>query len=415
MLRILGILSIFLAATSSLHAEENVEQLIDQLTKVSKPGIGYSRYWYGTEFLPYDDATTIVFRVLWVEPPSRSETLRKIVSQGAKAVPVLLKHLDDDRKTAIEPIGKFNWIDLYEEYDHNSRIENKSLRNVDLRHTVCEENPYRLKVGDLCFVALGQIVNRDFWAVRFQPPGGVSVSSPVHSKALQEVIGKDWADFTVDKHRHLLIEDFKKADHTKRRIGAYQRLSFYFPNVDVVESLVLNELQRPAFKSSEVENFCYNVLYKTKNPKQRKKLFDQFIRKHGEQYAQGIRIILLNDLRFFEIGDRGRLYIPSHEIREHPRRLLIQLFNEPEDVKSTEVMFVHVRTEYERSDFVHSLTHDKSEKISDRVKELFLETPDNEVLAPAYLFCLAKRGGNGDFLVEQLAKIDLFAEKTNPL
>jgi hypothetical protein len=403
-----------LAATGSLHAEENVEQLIDQLAKVSKPGIGYSRYWYGTEFLPYDDTARIDASVWWAGTPSHSETLCKIVAQGAKAIPVLLKYLDDDRKIAAKPVSGFPQLASHIEYDYNSCVRDIPFQTVNLKtYSVYEKNSYLLTVGDLCFIALGQIVNREFSVARFQPRNTVIISSPVHSEELQKVIREDWSNFTTDKHRHLLIEDFKNPDHEDRQIGAYLRLSFYYP--EVIEPLVLNEFQQPVYKALETYQFCHNVLYKTFNSKQRKKLYDQFVREHGNQYIEGIKTLLLFDLRLLELDESGQLTPPLAKFKNHPRELLIQLFSEPKDVKSTKIAFVHARTEYERSLFIRALTHDKSEKISDRVKELFLETPDNEVLAPAYLFCLAKRGGNGDFLVEQLAKIDLFAEKTNPL
>ncbi len=59
---------------------------------------------------------------------------------------------------------------------------------VGRKHTVT--------VGDLCWVALGQIVNRRFDAVRYQPTAIIIVSSPTLSPTLCKQVRADWANLT---------------------------------------------------------------------------------------------------------------------------------------------------------------------------------------------------------------------------
>ena len=85
----------------------------------------------------------------------------------------------------------------------------------------------------------------------------------------------DWKEFTVEKHKKLLVEDFTRPDYEDRRTGAYLRLAFYYP--ETVEPLVLEELEKPTFDVFKIEELCRDGLYKTDDPSKRKQLYDQFI------------------------------------------------------------------------------------------------------------------------------------------
>lgn len=58
-------------------------------------------------------------------------------------------------------------------------------------------------MGDLCFVAIGQIANRGFAAVRYQPTGGLVVSSPSASPALRRAVAAEWGGLDTDGHSRL--------------------------------------------------------------------------------------------------------------------------------------------------------------------------------------------------------------------
>src|SRR5207249_2863368 len=94
-----------------------------------------------------------------------------------------------------------------------------------------------------------------------------------------EVVRSDFKDFTDEQHRKLLMVDFLKPDHEYRRIGAYRRLAFYFP--EEVEPLVLKQLTMPTYDIIAVERFVRRTLYAEESRTTRKGLFQDFLRMHG--------------------------------------------------------------------------------------------------------------------------------------
>src|SRR5262249_47550695 len=152
------------------------------------------------------------------------------VRRGAAAVPALLKHIDDKRLTKMKPVRGMMWMRFSDEYDFNGRTRTTAPEGVN-RRGFGGDGPtqHAITLGDLCFVGLGQIVNRNFSATRYQPTGGMIISSPTYSDALRKVIREDWRTLNADSHKRLLVEDFQKPDHEDRRSGAYLRLSLYYP------------------------------------------------------------------------------------------------------------------------------------------------------------------------------------------
>ena len=397
----------------SAGANDEVETLIDQLVDVSEPGFGYSGGFAGSEFLPYKDSQQMGTLVLGGAGHARSETLQKIVEKGAEAVPMLLKHLGDDRKIKMEPMSGMMWQKFPDEYDFNRRTRKTAPKGVNRdSFSSNEKHPdnHAVTVGDLCFVALGQIVNRRFSATRYQPTGGLMINSPTYSRRLREVILQDWKGLTRDAHRRLLVEDFKKPDDEDRRIGAYYRLTFYYP--EMVEALVLEELKKPAVNIFKVNDLCRDQLYKTSDVQKRKELYDKFIQEHGAVYAGAVMDQLFDDLDTLEAHEAGRSHPPLTAFGTQPRELLIQLFNKPANVKSADRPARDFATACERARFIRALTHDRSQKVGDVVRQIFLDNLEDDYLSSGCLACLASRG-YGDILVERLEKIDPNPAKTN--
>src|SRR6185436_13894719 len=51
---------------------------------------------------------------------------------------------------------------------------------------------YTVKIGDVCFVALGQIVGRFYSAVRYQPTACIIINSPVESPEYRALVREIW-------------------------------------------------------------------------------------------------------------------------------------------------------------------------------------------------------------------------------
>lgn len=243
-------------------------------------------------------------------------------------------------------------------------------------------------------------MNRNFSAVRYQPTGGLVVSSPTYSESLRNVIVADWSKFTAERHQQMLVDDFKTADHEYRRIGAYQRLAFYYPNA--VEELVLTELAKPTFNVFTVEFFCRDTLYKTPTLEAQKKKYEEFIRENGDAYATGVMSQLFDDLPWSSAVKKSPEDGPY---KGQPRKLLVHLFQQPSDVERSFHRIRDVASASDRARLIGALVHDSSQRIGDEVVRQFELFPDDEYLAANCLRCIASRG-YGEFLVMQLGKIN---------
>jgi hypothetical protein len=372
----------------------DIEALIGKLAETSKIGFGYSTLSSGSQFLPYADSERIGALVLGSPRPSKSPLLEAIVRRGAAADPLLVKHLDDQRKTKIEPVRGMMWTAFDDEYDFNRRTRRERPEGVN-RNSFSEKHPFehQITVGDLCFVALGQIVNRGFNATRYQPSGGMVVSSPTYSKRLRDVVRRDFSDLSEAKHKALLIQDFLRPDLEYRRIGAYRRLSFYYPHEE--EALVLEQLKVSTFDVFAIEDFVRTKLYPEKNAQRSKQRFDKFVQDHGRASVDGLLVQLFEDLDTQEADEEGRLS-PALKEKYDARALLIQLYGYKKDVKATHKPYIDTWAVTEQARFIEALVHDKSRKIDEAVHAIFMKNKDDDCLALACIRRLLYRGYEND-------------------
>ncbi|QDT99311.1 hypothetical protein [Gimesia aquarii] len=412
-MRIILVIMFCLSILQTSRASEKIETLIDKLVTVSEPGFGYLVYSSGTEFLPYADTGMMGAQVIGAGQPVRSEPLRKIVEQGIDAIPTLIKHIGDERKINMKPVQGFSFTGFIDLYDFNNRTRKDVPSNVNLDLFEKDENhpnKHSITVGDLCFVALGQIVNRRFAATKYVPTGILAVSSPSYSKQLREVVIKDWQDLTREQHIQQLIQDFKMPDHEGRQFGAYLRLSFYYP--EFVETLVLKQLNKPVYDADKISNFVSDKLYEAGNKEQQQKLFDEFIRINGETYAGGIMESLYYDLKYLEEVGQDDLEFRSSGFKTHPRELLVQLFDQPANIKFADRPYMSSMPVSERISFIRSLRYDKSKKVGEVLQRIYLADSEEAEIAPACLLALANRG-YAEFLIDQLRRIDFTNTKHN--
>jgi hypothetical protein len=322
--------------------------------------------------------------------PKRSEVLENIVKKGVTAVPVLLKHLDDKRPTRIKPIRGILWMSFADEYDFNRRTRLVKPEGVN-RETFGEARPenHQLTVGDLCFVALGQIVNRNLNASRYQPTGGLVVNSPTYSRRLCDVIRSDFKKCTQETHLAQLLDDFLYPDHEDRRIGAYRRLAYYYPGQ--VEELVLKQLTVPTYDVFAVRAFVSDTLHRAKAAEKRRELFTKFIDTHGKASRDGILLQLFNDLDTQEADEEKRLFPPLKE-KDDARGALVDLYGYKPTVKSSEVPYVNTWSSSAQARFLEALVHDKSRQIDEAVFAIFKRIDDDDQLA---LGCMQRLIGRG--------------------
>jgi len=163
--------------------------------------------------------------------------LKPIIAQGTTALPHLFVHLQDSQKTYlyIEHRGDFGVMSWAGDYDVGPSGPREKLVDPEI------DSPRRhvITIGDLCFFAIGQIVNREFDTVRWVPTACIDLSSPTTIPALAARVAKDWSGLTPEAHRESLLADFRNG----RESQAILRLAFYYPQT--AEPLALEGLKRP--------------------------------------------------------------------------------------------------------------------------------------------------------------------------
>lgn len=226
-------------------SDAEIESWIDELARTEQPGAGYSAHMDAWQFLPWPDLRGTHSHLLPARRLAGNEALRRLEELGPRALPHLLAHLDDPRPTRL-------WFKAEERYGF-LRLDRRAHGNpLNAREaaalgewiverwssTVSDSESfkvdYEVKVGDLCFVALGQIVNRPHYAAgRYQPSGHTSVTSPVEDPELAEMLRAAWG--SNDPRRNLwesLLLDFRTRGQGTDTLqtGAAARLAYYYPD-----------------------------------------------------------------------------------------------------------------------------------------------------------------------------------------
>ena len=375
--------------------------LIDKLAEISHADLGYATNVTGSKFSPLDDA----------KPPSRfyegprlfdgipSETMRQLVAYGADAVPRLVSHLGDKRKTRLfaEHEGFLGDLFAVREYDYNRRTVKVPPRHVvhpddsDLEKELERDFPekYTVTTGDLCFVALGQIVNREFMAVRYQPTGCVVVCSPSYSSTLRAAVVAEWAATTREEHRASLLADVRQADSGGRAYGALQRLSFYYP--DAVEQAVIERLRKPHYSPTMVYRFADDFLYKTTSADTRKRLVGEFVEKHGKAFIDGLLVQLVSDYEW----DKAT-HFPPREFKADPRKILAELYPR---VAPKRPLYPESEPWGDQAFVFDALAHYPSQKMDRAAYDLFKDLGDGRFDAAEddriAIACMRRLGGKG--------------------
>lgn len=404
---LLGLMLCVPAYAAQPLSEKELTALIDQLADVSEGDIGYSASMSGTKFLPLEASGNPGSMLLGQRAPQTSDTLKKLVEAGAAAAPLLVAHLNDARETKIklEHQGFMGTMMFNDEYDFNVRVTPQAppgINRDDWAGNDKHPSTHTITVGDLCFVALGQIVNRGFNATRYQPTAIIVINSPTYSEKLRDAITHEWTALTPQKHRAALLADLQKPDCEDRLTGAYMRLAYYYPDDPELEKAVLAKLARHTWDAIKVDDFARDRWYKAK-PADRRKLYDDFIGEQGPAAKRGLLLQLLHDADMAKATREGRVAPPEKRFTTQPEELLAEFFpkqkkEEPDggfDDDSVEVAA--------QARFIAELVHDPSVKIDRAVAAYLAAAGADDYLA---LACMQRLTGRGfDEAIEQQCKL----------
>jgi hypothetical protein len=243
----LSILLCTLALTAP-HAQEtdysraSIEQLIDDLTLISAPAPGIDGGALYSAFIADDTPPEFVVGLLGVPPPTIPPQMRELVRRGVQALPALIRHLSDERPTRLTagfPGDGNMWLiggpGFNTEYDARHRTSPRLMPLEDCSKSHCAtgvfpDGTYVVRVGDVCYALIGQIVNRFLIAVRYQPSGFIFINSPIEAPILVDRIKEDWGELDAAGHEASLLSDIREGKNQWDWAPALARLRFYYPS-----------------------------------------------------------------------------------------------------------------------------------------------------------------------------------------
>jgi hypothetical protein len=214
----------------------SVSELIDGLRTESVEGLGTHSTAWADGFAAIDEEPEFRGGILGSSKPVISPVMKELVGRGAAALPELMSHLSDRRTTQLEiklPFGSFGAMWHSDEYEPRYAEPEKQPPNVNSERGFGErhipERAYKVRVGDLCYVAIGQIVNRRMNVTRYQPSGCVVINSPIETPTLAEAVKQDWGGLSAVEHKKSLMHD--ALDPEERAVQpALKRFQFYYPD-----------------------------------------------------------------------------------------------------------------------------------------------------------------------------------------
>jgi hypothetical protein len=174
--------------TASSEDEERIRTLIASFAGIQHAKTGLDPILYADSF-PLLPETVL--------PREGCRPLVGVVRFGPKAIPFLLKSLEDATPTllVIEHRGPLGGLFHGNELDvnpANAAEVDVYRRRKNIQLTWNER--YVVTVGDVCFLALGQIAGRRYLPVRPQPTNCIYLNRPSRDPEFRALVRKAWED-----------------------------------------------------------------------------------------------------------------------------------------------------------------------------------------------------------------------------
>ncbi len=282
-------------ADAKALAAMQTEDLISKFQEESDQGIGSHTTAIASGFVAIDDEPRFHGGILGSAKPVTSPVMRELVRRGLAALPALITHLNDARPSKLT-VGK-GFMGKWFADEYEPRYSDPAKQPAGVNKPAGNPNgagpfdDYTLKVGDFCYVAVGQIVNRQLNAVRYQPSMCLVVNSPVGTPALAAAVKADWGGLTAAEHQHSLEQDAIYVRNPLTSGEALKRLYFYYPQAG--EALIVRILSKPLYDHRGQVHFFYKMLVPAKDAEKRNLLMADYRKNESETNCQAVLGMLL--------------------------------------------------------------------------------------------------------------------------
>ena len=360
--------------SESKLASQSAETLIGRFQQESQQTIGVDTSVTMEGFIGFDAPLSFGVGLLGVPPPKVSPVMRELVRRGLAALPALLDHLTDDRPTRLvikgnRAIGSMQFFKAeYDPKDLDAKELPVGVNRVNAE-AAWEEmfQEYRIKVGDLCFVTVGQIVNRRLNAARYQPSGMFYVNSPVRTPALAASVRADWTGLTAAEFTAHLIRDLERNEDNWYNMSVLQRLLFYDPPAGVAQAVKL--LNRGVYNPKPISDLT-TKLWATVDEQEREKLLDDFWSVHDESARRAVEQAVAIDSTPLAPEDI-ELYLEGAVFQKRAAELTARRFPEANKTPSFSQLWMRCRDQCE---VVETVSADRSAEIDGAVRDLLNRT-----------------------------------------
>jgi hypothetical protein len=280
-----------LGQTSRAAAEQSNEELIDRLQYVNEKS-----YSVQTNIIAAAGPLPQGQRFQQEGPSEPSAAMQELVRRGPSAVAGLCEHLTDARKTHSVIAHP---TDYSAEYDWNPRTQSRAPgtqtpyefgRTTPRIVGAPSREAYPIAVGDICFELLGQIVNRDYRAARYQMSGMIIINSPVLVPDLAAAVRKGWEKITPEQLCASLIKDIEQPDRADRAEVGIITLARYFPNS--VSAAVRARLKLPTYDAWAVQYFVDGSVLPDGSTDSREKKIAAFLSANPVGYHDAMLVYL---------------------------------------------------------------------------------------------------------------------------
>ena len=310
-----------------------IKDLIAGLAALDKPDFGLSATLSGEAFAPIPGQQHVGALLLTNHGLRPSEGLKALVALGPDALPFLLDSLDDQTPTKIKITHSGGFGAMWHAAELPLNPVNPAEKAIYKARTGKSQKEnfsesYTIKVGDVCFVAIGQIVGRGYQAVRYQPTACIVLNCPAQDPKLCAQVRAIWK--AKDPRANLF--DSLRADYATEGIfngksldgwgwgsdfqcGAAMRLLFYFPEESA--TLVAGRLDKlDVGKDQELDSFMRRCVANGVRS-------DDFIKSVAWSKEPAIRAALVGVFKRAEDVDSLLAALPAVEEKEliHDHRL----------------------------------------------------------------------------------------------